>query len=64
MNKSQQLDRIAGNLDDLSITLEEIKEDVKATDAVDIRRLDEIQTEMEKATDMIEESIDPGDPED
>ena len=59
MDTSRKLDRIADNLDDMSVTLEEIKEDVGTTDALDTVKLDKVQAEMERATEMIEECIDP-----
>ncbi len=63
MDTSRKLDRIADNLDDMSVTLEEIKEDVGTTEALDTAKLDRVQAEMEKATEMIEECIDPADQE-
>ena len=63
MDTSRKLDRIANNLDDMSVTLEEIKEDVKTTEAVDPAKLDKVQAQMEKASDMIEDYVDPAQPE-
>ena len=63
MDTSRKLDRIANNLDDMSVTLEEIKEDVKTTEAVDPAKLDRVQAQMEKASDMIEDYVDPAQPE-
>jgi hypothetical protein len=63
MDTSRKLDRIADNLDDMSVTLEEIKEDIGTTEALDTAKLDRVQAEMEKATEMIEECIDPADQE-
>jgi hypothetical protein len=62
MDTSRKLESIANNLDDMSVTLEEIKEDVKATEAIDPAKLDQVQAQMERATDMIEEYIDPARP--
>jgi hypothetical protein len=47
----------------MSITLEEIKEEVKSSDAGDTKKLDKVQAEMEKATDMIDDSLTPEPPE-
>jgi hypothetical protein len=63
MDRSRKLDTIADNLDEMSVTLEEIKEDVKTTEAVDPGKIDKIQEEMERATEMIEECTDPAHPE-
>ena len=62
MDTSRKLESIANNLDDMSVTLEEIKEDVKSTEAVDPAKLDKVQAQMERATDLIEEYIDPAHP--
>ena len=62
MDTSRKLENIANNLDDMSVTLEEIKEDVKTTEAVDPAKLDRVQAQMERATDMIEDCIDPARP--
>ena len=62
MDTSRKLERIADNLDDMSVTLEEIKEDVQTTAALDAAKLDKVQADMERATEMIEEYIDPADP--
>lgn len=57
MTTSRKLEEIASNLDDMSVTLEEIKEEITSNDTGDSGKLDKVQTDMEKATDMIEESL-------
>ena len=63
MDTSRKLESIANDLEDMSVTLEEIKEDVKTTEAVDPAKLDRVQAQMEKASDMIEDYVDPAQPE-
>ena len=60
---SRKLEEISSNLDDMSVTLEEIKEDVRTTDALDTVKLDKVKAEMERATEMIDEYVDPADDE-
>jgi hypothetical protein len=55
---SRKLEDIASNLDDMSVTLEEIKEEIKGADRHDTdTKLDKVQTDMERAADVIEESL-------
>ena len=58
MTTSQTLEEIASDLDDMSVTLEEIKENGKSNDASD-EKLDKVQKDMHRAADSIEESLDP-----
>jgi hypothetical protein len=64
---SRKLEEISSDLDDMSLTLEEIKEEVKTSDPGDdpgdIKKLDEVQAEIEKASDMIDDSLTPEPPE-
>lgn len=62
MDTSRKLERIAGNLEDMSVTLEEIREGVKTADVLEGAKLDKVQAEIEKATEMIEEYLDPAHP--
>jgi hypothetical protein len=55
----RKLEEIASSLDDMSLTLEEIKEEVTSTDRLDTAKLDQVQAEIEKATEAIEASIEP-----
>jgi hypothetical protein len=59
---SRKLEEIASNLDDLSVTLEEIKETVKDDEAADPKKLDKIQRGIDRAADAIEEAVDPEPP--
>jgi hypothetical protein len=58
---SRKLEDIAANLDDMSITLEEIKDEVNddADDdrKVEIEKLEKIESDMERAASVIEESL-------
>lgn len=47
----------------MSVTLEEIKDEVKTGETGTTDRLDKVQAEMEKATDMIDDSLTPEPPE-
>jgi hypothetical protein len=60
---SRKLEEISSNLDDMSVTLEEIKDEVKTGETGTTDRLDKVQAEMEKATDMIDDSLTPEEPE-
>ncbi len=62
MGNSRKLEKIASNLDDLSVTLEEIKEAVQDDDPADTKKLDKIQGGMDRAADAIEEVVDPEQP--
>ncbi len=63
MTKSRKLEEIAANLDDLSITLEEIKEEIKSDDTRGAEKLDKVHTDIERAVDGIEESLTSDPPE-
>jgi hypothetical protein len=55
---SRKLEDIASNLDDMSVTLEEIKEEIKGADRRDAdTKLDKVQSDMERTADVIEESL-------
>ncbi len=61
MSTSRKLEEIAANLDDMSITVEEIKEDLKdrdsSGDARGTEKLDRVQSDMERAADEIEAAL-------
>lgn len=59
MTTSRKLEDIASDLDDMSVTLEEIKDEIKSTDALDVRKIDKAQAALEEASDMIDESLTP-----
>ena len=48
---------MASNLDDLSVTLEEIKEEITDGNRRETEKLDKVHTEMERAADAIEGSL-------
>jgi predicted RNA-binding Zn-ribbon protein involved in translation (DUF1610 family) len=54
---SRKLEEMASNLDDLSVTLEEIKEEITDGNRRETEKLDKVHTEMERAADAIEESL-------
>ena len=58
MTTSRKLEDIASDLDDLSVTLEEIKENVKGNNACD-EKLDKVREDIHRAADSIEASLDP-----
>ena len=62
MSTSRKLEDIASNLDDLSVTLEEIKDTVEDDDTADTKKLDKIQLGIDRAADAIEEAVDPDQP--
>ena len=62
MGNSRKLEKIASNLDDLSVTLEEIKEAVQDDDPAGMKKLDKIQGGMDRAADAIEEVVDSEQP--
>ena len=53
---TRKLEDIASNLDDMSITLEEIKEEIASDDPPSTEKLDQIQNEMERAADAIDDA--------
>jgi len=55
---SRKLEEIAANLDDLSITLEEINDGVKSDGTQDTEKLDKVGTDMERAADAIQQVAD------
>jgi hypothetical protein len=56
---TRELGEIASNLDDLSLTLEEIKDEAVRDGGVEAEKLEEIQAGIRRATQMIEQSLDP-----
>jgi hypothetical protein len=60
---SRKLEQMSSDLDDMSITLDEIKDEVKTGDTGEIKKLDEVQSEIEKVSDMIDDSLNPEPPE-
>ena len=62
MDTSRKLEDISSNLDDMSLTLEEIKDAVQENDTADTKKLDELQRDVHRAADAIEEVVDPDQP--
>lgn len=60
MTTNRTLAEIAGNLDDMSETIEEIK-DRPGAEPIATEKLDQLQSEMARATDVIEESLESAD---
>lgn len=60
MTTSRKLEEIVSNLDDMSETIEELKDRAEA-EPVAIEKLDKLQSEMTRVTDRIEESLEAGD---
>ena len=59
MSTPRKLEEIASNLDDMSVTLEEIKDTVEQDHPADTKQLDEIQDGINRAADAIEDTVDP-----
>ncbi len=61
MGTSRKLEEIAANLDDMSITVEEIKEDLKERHSSGAlqgaEKLDQVLSDMERAADEIEAAL-------
>jgi len=55
---SRKLEDIASDLDDMSVTLEEIKDNPDSSDASK-KKLDKVKADMDRAADSIEETLDP-----
>ena len=56
MTTSRKLEDIASNLEDMSVTIEEIKEEAD-TDAIATEKLDTVRSDMARAADLIEEAL-------
>ena len=63
MTTERKLEDIVSNLDDMSTTLEEIK-DQPGRAPIETGKLDSLQTEMSRTAELIEESLEPPDPAD
>ena len=58
MEKRRQLENIAANLDDISLTLEEIKDAAADGGSTSAKALDKIEDEVTRAADAIDEAVD------
>jgi len=56
MPTTRKLEEIVSNLDDMSDTIEEIK-DRSGSDPIATGKLDSLQTEMTRTSDLIEETL-------
>ena len=56
MTTERKLEDIASNLDDMSTTIEEIKDQIPSA-PIDTAKLDSLQLEMSRTADLIEESL-------
>ena len=63
MGTVRKLEEIAADLDDLSLTLEEINETVKEEGTADRQTLAKVESDIERAANAIDEAVDPGPPE-
>lgn len=61
MTTSRKLEDIVSNLDDMSTTIEEIKDRVES-EPIATEKLDSLQIEMTRAAELIEESLETSDP--
>ena len=59
MSTDRTLHEIAAKLDDLSLTLEEVKVQVDENAATDPQQLEQLQNGIDKATALIEDAVDP-----
>ena len=58
MEKTRQLENIAANLDDISLTLEEIKDAAAQGESTSAKALDKIEADVTRAADAIDEAVD------
>ena len=63
MGTQRKLEEIASDLDDLSVTLEEIKQTVQDEGTADQETFNKVESDIERAADAIEEVVDPDTPE-
>jgi hypothetical protein len=56
---TRKLEEIASHLDDMSVTLEEIREEIKGNERDPLPTLEKVQADMERAADVIEDVVDP-----
>jgi len=58
MEKTRQLGNIAANLDDISLSLEEIKDAAAEAGCASAEALDKIERDVTRAADAIEQAVD------
>jgi hypothetical protein len=59
----RKLEEIASELDDISLTVEELKETARSDDSIDPDALDEVQRGIGRASEAIDDAVDPETPE-
>ena len=59
MNTPRKLEDLASDLDDISLSVEELKETNSSDDPVDQRALDEVQRGITRASEAIDDAVDP-----
>jgi hypothetical protein len=59
VSTDRELEKIAANLDDMSVTLEEIKATTEESGSPDTKELAEIHEDIERAADAIDDAVDP-----
>ena len=62
MGTQRKLEEIASNLDDLSVTLEEINQTVQEKGTADEKTLAKVEGDIERAAEAIDEAVDPDTP--
>jgi len=62
MNTPRKLEDIASDLDDISLSVEELKETVQSDDSVDAEALDEVQRGIARASEAVDDAADPKKP--
>ena len=59
MNTPRKFEDIASDLDDISLSVEELKEAGHGDDAVDAEALDEVERGIARVSEAIDEAVDP-----
>jgi hypothetical protein len=59
VSTDRELEKIAANLDDMSVTLEEIKATTEESGSPDTKELAESHEDIERAADAIDDAVDP-----
>ncbi len=59
MNTPRKLEDLASDLDDISLSVEELKETNSSDDPVDQRALDKVQRGIARASEAIDDAVDP-----
>lgn len=62
MDTNRKLGEVAANLDDMSDTIEELKDAMQEGDAPSAATIDELQQGVAQAADTIDDVVDPGPP--